>query len=277
MDHGVRLTLAYDGTDFAGFQVQPDTRTIQAVLEHAIQQITQHPVRVRGASRTDAGVHAEGQVVAFSTSRQLPPRRWLLAINRYLPDDVAVQDVAACEPDYNPRFDALEKTYRYLFHLGVARDPLHRHRAWHLGRHAHVRDNAVLSGARLALDLAAMQRTCELFVGTHDFRAFRSADDIRDNSRRTLYRMQLWPEFWGQPNHLALEVTGSAFMKQMVRIMAGALIAVGRGNRTPEQIAELLRPGQSRDPICETAPAAGLTLLQIKLGRIRAQASHSAP
>src|SRR5579862_3863044 len=98
MEHGVRLTLAYDGTEFAGFQRQPDARTVQSVLEHAIEQVSQHPVQARGAGRTDAGVHAEGQVVAFTTTRLLPPRRWLLAINRYLPWDAAVQDVAPCEP-----------------------------------------------------------------------------------------------------------------------------------------------------------------------------------
>src|SRR4051812_36507941 len=118
MEHGVRVTLAYDGTDFAGFQRQPDVRTIQGALEQAARQITQHAVTVRGASRTDAGVHAEGQVAAFATSRELSPRRWLLALNRYLPDDVAVHDAAACAPNYDPRFDSVEKTYRYLFHLG---------------------------------------------------------------------------------------------------------------------------------------------------------------
>ncbi len=277
MEHGVRLTLAYDGTEFAGFQRQPDARTVQAAVEHAAQEIAQHPVRLHGCSRTDAGVHAEGQIAAFATTRQLPPRRWLLALNRYLPDDVAVQDVAACAPDYRPRFDALEKTYRYLFYLGFARDPLRRHRAWHLGRDAHVRDEEVLTFAQLQPDLAAMQRTCELLHGTHDFRAFRSSDDVRDNSVRTLYRVQLVPSHSGDPRLLALEVTGSAFMKQMVRILAGALIAVGRGARTPEQIAARLSPDAVRDVGCETAPAAGLTLVRVKLGRVHAQASHSDP
>jgi tRNA pseudouridine38-40 synthase len=112
MEHGVRLTLAYDGTEFAGFQRQPETRTVQGVLEAALERITQHPVQTRGASRTDAGVHAEGQVVAFATSRELPPERWLKAINRYLPADVAVQAAVSCAPDYDPRFDSVDKTYR---------------------------------------------------------------------------------------------------------------------------------------------------------------------
>src|SRR5262245_18903752 len=149
MEHGVRLTLAYDGTEFAGFQRQPETRTVQGVLEQALARIAQAPILTRGASRTDAGVHAEGQVVAFAPTRELAPERWLLAINRYLPADVAVQAAARCAPDYEPRFDALHKTYRYLFYLGAARQPLLRTRAWQL-----VRDvQRARAAGRPALDL----------------------------------------------------------------------------------------------------------------------------
>jgi tRNA pseudouridine38-40 synthase len=267
MQHGVRVTLAYDGTELAGFQRQPETRTVQGVLEQAAQQITQHPVLVRGASRTDAGVHAEGQVAAFATSRELPPRRWLLALNRYLPQDVAVQDVAACAPDYEPRFDAVEKLYRYLFHVGYARNPLLATRAFHLGKDAHPDDDAALSEVRAELDLDAMRRACTALTGTHDFRAFRAADDTRENTVRTLHRVELVPSYGGNPRVLALEVQGTAFMKNMVRILAGALVAVGRGKLTAIELAALLGPQAKRHPACETAPAHGLTLVSITLGR----------
>jgi tRNA pseudouridine38-40 synthase len=272
MQHGVRLTVAYDGTDFAGFQRQPNARTVQQVLEEAAQEVTRHPVRI-----PDAGVHAEGQIAAFATTRLLPPRRWLLALNRYLPDDAAVRDVVACAPDYGPRFDAMDKTYRYLFHLGFARDPLRRHRAFHLGRYLHIADDACLPEARALLDLGAMRQTCQILEGTHDFRAFRAADDVRENSTRTLHRVELIEAHAGNPHLLALEVQGTAFMKQMVRIMAGAILAVGRGRRTPEAIAAQLCATAVRDPLCETAPAHGLTLVQVTLGRQAAQASRSAP
>ena len=264
MEYGVRLTLAYDGTDFAGFQRQREERTVQAVLETAIERITRCAVSVRAAGRTDAGVHAEGQVVAFDTTRSLAPERWCMAINRYLPADVAVQDSAACAPQYNPRFDAIDKTYRYLCHLGSARDPLLRHRAWLLSR---SRERAAQSGAQLDLD--AMHACCELLLGSHDFGAFRAADDIRENTVRTLFRVQLIPDWLGRHQLLAIEVQGSAFMKNMVRIIAGTLVAVGRGRLTTSQVAELLQPKATRSKYAETAPAHGLTLVQVRLGRLR--------
>jgi tRNA pseudouridine38-40 synthase len=270
MTHGVRLTVAYDGTDFAGYQRQPEARTVQSVLEAAVAKIAQHPVAARAAGRTDAGVHAEAQIVAFDTTRLLQPRRWLLAINRYLPPDVAVQDVVSCEPGYNPRFDALEKTYRYLFNLGLGRDPLLRHRAWHLARSG-VR---ALPGQASALDLDAMRATCATLVGTHDFRAFRAADDQRPNTRRTLFRVELIPAWHGRSELLALEVQGSAFMKNMVRILAGTLLAAGKGRLTPDQVAGLLTPTATRSRLSETAPAHGLTLVQVRLGRLLAASTR---
>jgi tRNA pseudouridine38-40 synthase len=272
MEHGVRLTLAYDGTEFAGYQRQPDARTVQSVLEAALERIAQHPVLCRGVSRTDAGVHAEGQVVAFATSRALPAQRWLLAANRYLPDDLAVQAADSCAPNYDPRYDALAKTYRYLFYFGVARHPLLHRRVWHLGREAaRARTSEARTGVpKPALDFEAMQRTAASFVGRHDFRAFRAADDVRKGTERTLNSVELIPEFRGQPGVLALEVRGEAFMKNMVRILAGTLVAVGRGRMTPELVLELLQPNQLRSPYSETAPPQGLTLVRVELGRKQA-------
>lgn len=277
--HGVRITLAYDGTRFAGFQRQrtlPDqseVRTVQGVLEAAIARITGVPVAVRGASRTDAGVHAEGQVVAFDTERELPPRRWLLAINRYLADDVAVQAAAQCEPGYEPRFDAVDKTYRYLYHLGLARDPLLTRRAWQLARSGTPPDDDAAPFTRSgSLDLDAMRAAAAQLLGTHDFRAFRAADDERDNTVRTLHRVELLEDFHERPNLIALEVQGSAFMKNMVRIIAGTLLAVGRRKLTAADLPQLLGPNAVRTRQMETAPAHGLTLLRVTLGRSPAPA-----
>ncbi|MET0385666.1 MAG: tRNA pseudouridine(38-40) synthase TruA [Polyangiales bacterium] len=264
---GVRLTLAYDGTQFAGFQRQLEVRTVQGVLEQAISHITQQPAIARGAGRTDAGVHAEGQVVAFDTDRELTPRRWLLALNRYLPDDVAVQAVDACEPGYDPRFDALDKLYRYLFYLGLARAPLIRHRAWQLARSGEHDDLAPLGRTATRLDVSAMRAAGAALIGTHDFRAFRAADDLRENTQRTLHRVELIEDFRAQPNVIALEVKGSAFMKNMVRIIAGTLVAVGRGRLTPNDVAGLLSADAVRHRHSETAPAQGLTLVHVTLGR----------
>ena len=272
--HGVRLTLSYDGTPFAGFQRQPEARTIQGELERAIAQITQTHVTTRGAGRTDAGVHAEGQVVAFETERVLSPRRWLLALNRYLPDEIAVQAVDACPLGYDPRFDAVDKLYRYLFHLGLARAPLLRHRAWQLARAGHASEEAALHATACELDLPAMRRAAQALIGTHDFRAFRAADDLRENTQRSLQRVELIEHFRDQPNVLALEVRGSAFMKNMVRIIAGTLVAVGRGKLSPDQVAALLSADSTRSRYSETAPAHGLTLVHVSLGRLVSQASR---
>ena len=264
--HGVRLTLAYDGKPFAGFQRQPEARTIQGELEAAAARISQHPVTVRGAGRTDAGVHAEGQVVAFDTQRELAALRWLLALNRYLPPEIAVQDAVACAPGYDPRFDAIDKTYRYLFYLGMARDPLWRDRAWQLAR----------AGTRTAdggvtLELGAMREAAAQLLGEHDFRAFRAADDLRENTIRTLHRVELIEHYLSRPKLLALEVQGSAFMKNMVRILAGTLIAVGRRKLTAADVGALLGPAALRSRYAETAPAHGLTLVHVRLGRLGAR------
>lgn len=267
MRHGVRLTVAYDGTGFAGFQAQLGQRTVQGALNDAAERICRHPVNVRGASRTDAGVHARGQVVAFDSERELPGERWMLALNRYLPPDVSVRHAQACEPGYEPRFDAKHKTYRYLFHVGAARDALLHDRVWQLGRYVR----------RQPLELAAMRAACVCLTGTHDFRAFRAAADTRPSTVRTLQRVELVECFADNPELLALEVQGNAFMMNMVRILAGTLIEVGRARLTPERVAALLSAEGERARAGATAPACGLTLVEVTLGRLREQASPPDP
>lgn len=269
MEHGVCLRLAYDGTDFSGFAAQRGQRTVQGVLGAAAEHVCRHPVLVRGASRTDSGVHAEGQVAAFATSRALTPDRWLMALNRYLPADVAVRAVEPCAPDYQPRFDARDKLYRYLFHLGLARDPLTRRNAWHVGRFGARRGKRGID-----LEVTAMRAACAVLTGTHDFRAFRAAADTRADTRRTLLRVELIERFAGDPDLLALEVHGTAFMLNMVRILAGTVLEVGTTRRTPADLQRLLSDSAERADAGVTAPAHGLTLVGVNLGRSLAGASH---
>ena len=274
--HGVRLTVAYDGTDFCGFQWQRGQRTVQAELEKAAERITRHPVKVRGAGRTDAGVHAEGQVIAFATSRQMDARRWTLSLNRYLPPDISVSQMTPCAADYDPRFDAKDKTYRYLFHLAPLRDALLANRAWHLGRHVRFRfpQTDCMDGGQHLLDLEAMERACQVLQGTHDFRAFRAAADTRETTERTLSRVALLPQYAGNARLLALEVTGTAFMKNMVRILAGTLVDIGKGQMDLAHLRHLLSPEGDRQQAGMTAPPQGLTLLRVSLGRLREKASR---
>lgn len=262
--------MAYDGTRFHGFQAQAGLRCVQSELARVAAQVCRHDVEIRGASRTDAGVHALDQVVSFDTTRELAPRRWVQALNRYLPPDLAVQQMQPCEVGYTPRFDARDKHYRYLFHLGPVRDPLLADRAWHLGRQIpiHYPDPNEIAGARHGLDMEAMRQACAIFVGTHDFCAFRASADTREETRRTMLRVELLENYQGNPELLALDVEGTAFMKNMVRIMAGTVIAVGRGRITLDGLRALLQPGACRTRAGDTAPPQGLTLHSVRLGRL---------
>ncbi len=226
--HGVRLVVAYDGTDFAGWQEQPEQRTVQGVLARAVAKMAGADVRVRGASRTDAGVHAVGQVAAFDSPRLIEAHGWRRGLNASLPDDLAVRDATSCAPGYDPRFDAVDKLYRYLVQVGQSRDPLLRARAWyvHPGLYAEKRRSA--RTAAEALDVETMRVAATKLVGTHDFKAFRGAGDERENTVRTLTRVELVPAYGGDATLLAVEVRGTAFMKNMVRILVGTLVEVGR-------------------------------------------------
>lgn len=252
--HGVCLVVAYDGTAFAGYQVQPNQRTVQRELERAAARMAGHHVRVRGAGRTDAGVHALGQVVAFDSARDIPARGWLLGLNQVLGDDLRVQRVAPCAAGYHPRFEALEKTYRYQLALGQVQNPLVRHDTYQLAKVN-------------ALDVGRMREAAVMMVGTHDFRAFRAADDQRPNTVRTIYSVDIRETPEGGIPKVTIEVRGTAFMKNMVRIMAGTLIDVGRGRMDLARIPALLGAESDRTLAGHTAPARGLTLLEVKLGR----------
>lgn len=251
---GVRLVVAYDGTDFHGFQLQNGQRSVQGALEEAIQTMAGHFARVRGAGRTDAGVHALGQVVAFDSTRQISERGWRLGLNTLLPDDVRVQRAEACAPRYNPRFDATGKHYRYIVQWGEAKDPGLRHRAWQLG-------------SPKIPDLGRMREAARMLTGRHDYRAFRAADDQRVATERTIWSIDVRDHWNDDPTLLAIDVRGSAFMKHMVRILSGTLIDVALGRLPLERVPAMLGPDADRTLAGQTAPAQGLTLISVQLGR----------
>ena len=241
--------------------------SVQREVEAAIEALTGEVTTVRGASRTDSGVHARGQIAAFDTSRPLPTLGWVRGLNGKLPQDVAVREAEFCTAGYDPRFDALRKNYRYVIHTGIERDPIDRHRAWHLGpRRAQPRPG----GRGPILDVDAMRAAVPHFVGTHDFRAFRSSRDARDNTIRTIEEARVTCPWSGSDDLVAFEVRGNAFLQHMVRIMAGTLVEVGRKRIAPSTIPELLRSDAERDDAGPTAPPHGLCLMSIQLGRKRA-------
>ena len=262
---GVCLKVAYDGSAFCGFQLQPSERTVQGELERVAETMTGHPVRVRCAGRTDSGVHALGQIASFASARHISARGFRLGLNQRLPDDIRVQEVWEVEPDYDPRFDALGKLYRYVIALGELQNPLIRKTTCNLGK-------------RSLLDVGAMREAARALEGTHDYRAFRQADDERVNTVRTLSRVEVLEHYQNDPTLLAVEVRGNAFMKNMVRIIAGTLVDVGRGQIAASEVPRMLGPEADRRLAGQTAPAHGLTLVEVYLGRIAlARSVHQAP
>jgi tRNA pseudouridine38-40 synthase len=242
----VRLTLEYDGTDFVGWQRQLNGRSVQAVLETALAELLGAPVTAAAAGRTDAGVHALGQVVAFDAPRALPAKAYVRGLSSLLPEDVAV--VAADEvPDgFDPRRWATGKRYRYLISRRSGRAPLLRRTHWEVFT---------------PLDVGAMLRAAPALLGTHEFTSFRAADCEAPHPRRTLRALQLDEE--GEV--LRIEVEGTAFLKHMVRNIVGSLVEVGRGKRPPGWVAEVLA-AKDRSLAGPTAPAHGLTLVEVTYG-----------
>ena len=240
-----QLTLEYDGRGFAGWQRQTkETRTIQGVLEEALERITGLPVSVIGSGRTDAGVHAEGQVASVRLETTLVPDQLRRALDGLLPGDLAVREAVAATEGFHARYDTRSKLYRYGIWNGVSRSPLLAARTWQIRREL---DLAAMAGASLAL------------VGTHDFASFQAAGSPGRDTVRTLARLDVEGDA-GAEIHLLVEADG--FLRQMVRILAGTLVEVGLGRRRSDAMASILA-ARDRRRAGATAPAHGLTLVRV--------------
>ena len=244
----LKLTLAYDGTAYAGWQLQPGQRTLQGTLEAALARITRETIRVRASGRTDAGVHALGQVVSFHTESSLPADVFVRALNAELPDDMVVLAVAEAPVGFHAIRDAVRKRYRYLLHDGPVHDVFRRHQVWHY---------------RQSLDAAAMHRAAQALLGKHDFRSFESAWPQRTSSVRTIFEISVVRGISGDENLIALEVEADGFLYNMVRAIVGTLVEVGRGTRDESWPAEVLA-AQDRRVAGMTAPPQGLFLLRVE-------------
>ncbi len=243
----LRLTLEYDGTRFAGWQVQPGERTVQGELERALGVLLRHPARVRVAGRTDAGVHALGQVCTVRTEQAVAVERVLRGLNGILPRDVAVSAVDEVDPAFDPRFDARGKHYRYRVLARRARSAVDRARCWHVWE---------------PLDRGAIQGALDHLVGTHHFGAFRAADCPSKDPVKELRVATLTPR---EGEILELDFVGSGFLKQMVRILVGTVIEVGRGAREVSSIPALIE-SRDRTRAGRTAPPQGLFLVRVLYG-----------
>ena len=240
----LRLTLEYDGTEYHGWQVQPGLPTIQGTLEEAIKRISGEEVRITGAGRTDAGVHAVGQVANFYTGKEMDATSWQRALNAILPPDIVVRGVEQVSEDFDARRSAKHKTYRYsILHRA---DPSALDRRYLL----HVPD---------PLDLGAMAEAATLLLGEHDFSAFRAAECPASTPVRRVYEARFATE--GERFHFF--ITADAFLMHMVRIIVGTLLEVGTGKITPADFREVLK-SRDRGRAGKTVPPHGLCLLSVK-------------
>jgi len=243
----IRLVVEYDGTTLCGWQRQPNGPTVQAHLEDALAQLLQHEVTVIGASRTDAGVHARGQVASFRTERAIPLHGIRRGTNSLLPAIIAVREADECADDFHPRFSATGKHYRYTILARPDRAPLLRDRAWHVPE---------------AIDLARMQAGAEPLLGEHDFSAFRAAGCTARTTHRRIDDITI--ERAGEMAELVtVDVRGNAFLRNMVRILVGTLMEVAIGRREVAQVAEILA-SLDRTRAGITAPAHGLELMEVR-------------
>ena len=243
----LRLTLAYDGTDYAGWQVQPDQLTVQEVVERAIEKITGVPARILASGRTDAGVHALGQVASFRTDSRLTTDVLRRALNGELPPDVAVLEVAEVSEAFHPIRNAARKRYRYTIHDGPVRDVFGRRYAWHYRRH---------------LDADSMHRAAGELLGSHDFAAFQTAGAPRQSTVRTIFDISVRRGRGVKSDLITLEVEGDGFLYNMVRTIVGTLVEVGRGVQPEKWVSEVLASADRRQAGL-TAPPQGLFLLWV--------------
>lgn len=238
-----KLVLEYDGTNYHGWQVQPNLPTIQSTLEAAISRVAQHEVNVTAAGRTDAGVHALGQVAHFTTTARLTAEEWQRALNGLLPPDIAVQAVEEAPNTFHARFSAKSKLYRYRIFARVQRSALSRSKILHYP---------------YPLDLDAMEVACRALIGTHDFSSFQGSTTDTENPVCTITKLTV--DRFG--DEVIFEVEGNRFLKQMVRAIVGTLLEVGRGKLKAGEVAGILA-AKDRTKAGPTAPAHGLYLVRV--------------
>ena len=237
----IRLTLEYDGTAFKGWQIQPDQRTVQGELEARLERLYGAPISVTASGRTDAGVHALGQVVNFAPTRDLPLNRLQHALNGMLPPDVAVKKADSVSPDFHARFDA--RCRHYFYRIRYTKQPIGRHYAWYLRR---------------KLDLTAIKRASNTLIGQHDFTSFCVAAHERENRICRIYACD-WQQ---QGEELVFRISGNRFLRAMVRSIVGTLAEMGRGLRPAEAMRDIL-DACNRQSAGESAPPQGLFLERV--------------
>ncbi|MBN9648975.1 tRNA pseudouridine(38-40) synthase TruA [Terrisporobacter glycolicus] len=238
----LKLTIQYDGTKYCGWQKQPNSSGIQGTIEYAIYEITREKVNIIGSGRTDAGVHALGQVANFKTNSNIPAARIPDALNAKLPKDISIIDCQEVSDDFHSRYSATGKIYRYLIYNKPYRSPLYKDISYHV---------------RYDLDIEEMRVEAQSLLGTHEFKGFMSSGSSVKDTVRTIHNISI--EESG--DLIALEVEGNGFLYNMVRIIVGTLVDIGRG-RIDKPLEEIIA-SQDRGEAGHTAPAHGLFLKKV--------------
>jgi len=239
----IKLTIAYDGTNYCGWQIQPNGITIEEVINKALSKLTGEDIAVIGASRTDSGVHAMGNVAVFDTNTTIPPDRIAVSLNQRLPDDIVIVHSEEVPADFHPRYCDCSKTYEY--HIINTRIPVPTKRL----------TNYFVS---YKLNIENMKKAASYLVGEHDFVSFCNVRTDVENTVRTITALDILTN----GNEITIRITGNGFLYNMVRIIVGTLIRVGRGFYEPEKVKEILE-AKDRKAAGVTAPAHGLMLMEI--------------
>jgi tRNA pseudouridine38-40 synthase len=253
-ERNIRLDIAYDGTEYAGWQWQKNALSVQQVITEGIEKITGERVTLHGSGRTDAGVHARGQVANFLTRGSVPDDRFAVALNTVLPRDIVIMGSRKVPEEFDSRRDAVERHYRYTFDLGEFPDVFLRRYALHV---------------RGKLDLDGMRSAAKVFEGRHDFSAFRSFQCEAEHAVRTV----LESDFTTEGRFAYFDIRAHAFLRNQVRIMVGTLLAVGEGKMAAEDVRALLESGD-RKGAGPTAAAKGLCLMEVKYPGEEAKERH---
>jgi tRNA pseudouridine38-40 synthase len=243
-----KLTLAYDGTDYCGWQYQPDKPTLQGTLEAALAGVTQEQIRVTGSGRTDAGVHALGQVISFQSGTRLSCAELMKALNATLPQDMAVLEVAEASEGFHAIRSAVRKRYRYQIHDGPVTDVFLRRYVWHV---------------RHRLNESAMQEAGQVLIGRHDFASFQTQGTYRESTVRTVNHLSVTRGQEANANLVTLEIEADGFLYNMVRAIVGTLVQVGRGRKPLPWPGEVLQ-ARDRRLAGMTAPPQGLFLVRVE-------------
>ncbi|RFU68596.1 tRNA pseudouridine(38-40) synthase TruA [Peribacillus saganii] len=239
-----KCTISYDGTLFSGYQVQPNKRTIQSEIEKALGKMHKgQEIKITASGRTDAGVHAKGQVFHFQSPLAIPLPNWEKGLNAMLPDDISVLDIEQAASDFHARFDAVGKEYRYFLSRAEKRDPFSRNYAYYYP---------------FPLNYDVIREAAQLFIGTHDFTSFCSAKTEVVDKIRTIREI----EFYEEDDKLIFKFVGNGFLYNMVRIIMGTLLEAGSGKKSPAEMRDILDK-KDRGAAGKTAPGHGLYLWKV--------------